>query len=64
MAGHVESVGKINSFRIFRSNRKGENFEYSCADERIILKINLMERGQEVVDWIRMAQDKVSTGPL
>jgi len=23
-----------------------------------------MERGQDVVDWIRVAQDRVSTGPL
>ena len=66
MAGRVESVGKnSNSYRIFRRNRKGEkHFEYSCLDETIILKQHVMERGQEVVDWIRVAQDRVSTEPL
>jgi len=28
------------------------------------IKIHLMEKGQKVVDWIRVAQDSVSTGPL
>jgi hypothetical protein len=62
LAGRVESLGKINSYRIFRSNRKGENFEYSCVDKRIILKMNFMERGEYRMLWTGFVWLRIGTG--